>query len=129
MLNRLRLWARKLKAELLVLWFCRSHPDTPLAAKILAALVVAYAFSPIDLIPDFIPVLGYLDDVILVPLGIWLALRLIPAHVIAESRLKADAWVAERKPRAANYLVAALIVLTWIALAWWAWRWWVSPAA
>ena len=91
MLNQLRLWARKLKAELLVLWFCRSHPDTPLAAKILAALVVAYAFSPIDLIPDFIPVLGYLDDVILVPLGIWLALRLIPAHVIAESRLKADA--------------------------------------
>ena len=127
MLNRLRLWARKLKAELLVLWFCRSHPDMPLAAKILAVLVVAYAFSPIDLIPDFIPVLGYLDDVILVPLGIWLALKLIPAHVIADSRLKANAWVAERKRRAANYLVAALIVLTWIALAWWAWRW-ISPA-
>ena len=127
MLSRLRLWARKLKAELLVLWFCRSHPDTPLAAKILAALVVAYAFSPIDLIPDFIPVLGYLDDVILVPLGIWLALKLIPAHVIADSRLKADAWVAERKRRAANYFVAVLIVLTWIALAWWAWRW-ISPA-
>ncbi|MEO8144543.1 MAG: YkvA family protein [Betaproteobacteria bacterium] len=127
MLQKIRRWASKLKAELLVLWFCRSHPDTPLAAKLLAILVVAYAFSPIDLIPDFIPVLGYLDDVILVPLGIWLALKLIPEHVIAESRLKADAWVAERKRRAASYLVAALIVLTWIALAWWAWRW-ISPA-
>ena len=127
MVEKICRWARRLKAELLVLWFCRSHPDTPLAAKILAVLVVAYAFSPIDLIPDFIPVLGYLDDVILVPLGIWLALKLIPKHVIAESRLKADAWVAERKRRAANYFVAALIVLTWIALAWWAWRW-ISPA-
>ena len=127
MLNRLRSWARKLKAELLVLWFCRSHPDTPLAAKLLAALVVAYAFSPVDLIPDFIPVLGYLDDVILVPLGIWLVLKLIPKHVLADSRLKADAWVAERKRRAASYLVAALIVLTWIVLAWFAWAW-VSPA-
>ena len=127
MLNRLRLWARALKAELLVLWFCRSHPDTPLAAKLLAALVVAYAFSPVDLIPDFIPVLGYLDDVILVPLGIWLVLKLIPAHVVAASRLKADVWAAERKRRAASYLAAVLIVLTWIALAWWTWRW-VSPA-
>ena len=127
MLSRLRLWARKLKAELLVLWFCRSHPDMPLAAKILAVLVVAYAFSPIDLIPDFIPVLGYLDDVILVPLGIWLVFKLIPAHVIAESRLKADAWDAKRKRRAPNYFVAVLIVLTWIAVAWWVWRW-ISPA-
>ena len=89
MFEQLRKWAHALKAELLVLWFCRSHPDTPLAAKLLVILVVAYAFSPIDLIPDFIPVLGYLDDVILVPLGIWLVFRLIPAHVIADCRLKA----------------------------------------
>ena len=127
MFRQVRRWARKLKADLLVLWFCRSHPDTPLAATILAALVVAYAFSPIDLIPDFIPVLGYLDDVILVPLGIWLVLKLVPAHVIAESRLKADAWVAERKRQAGSYLAATLVVLAWIALAWWAWKW-ISPA-
>ena len=127
MLNRLRSWARELKAQLLTLWFCRSHPDTPFAAKVAAALVVAYAFSPIDLIPDFIPVLGYLDDVILVPIGIYLTLKLIPQHVIAESRLKADAWDAKRKRRAPNYFVAVLIVLTWIALAWWVWRW-ISPA-
>src|SRR5471030_139499 len=71
---RLRMWqrilsrARRLKAETLVLWFCCKHPGTPLAAKILATLVVAYALSPIDLIPDFIPVIGYLDDVILIPI-------------------------------------------------------------
>ena len=121
MLSRLRLWARKLKAELLVLWFCRSNPDTPLSAKVCAALVVAYAFSPIDLIPDFIPVLGHLDDVILVPLGIYLAFKLIPEHVIAECRLKADAWIAGRKDKPKNYFVAALFVVIWIALAWWAW--------
>ena len=127
MLKKLRRWAFVLKGQLLTLWFSRSHPDTPLVAKILAALVVAYAFSPIDLIPDFIPVLGYLDDVILVPLGIWLVLKLIPAHVLADCRLKADAWLAARKKQARNYVAAALIVLIWIALAWWAWRW-ISPA-
>ena len=121
MVSKLRLWAQELKSQLLTLWFCRSHPETPLAAKILAALVVAYAFSPIDLIPDFIPVLGYLDDVILVPIGIYLTLRLIPQHVVADCRLKADAWIADRKSKPTNYFVAVLFVLIWIALAWWAW--------
>ena len=70
MLEQVRAWARALKAQLVTLWFCRNHPDTPWYAKALAMLVVAYAFSPIDLIPDFIPVLGYLDDLVIVPLGI-----------------------------------------------------------
>jgi uncharacterized membrane protein YkvA (DUF1232 family) len=121
LIERLKRWAALLKSQVLTLWFCRSHPDTPLLAKICAALVVAYAFSPIDLIPDFIPVIGYLDDLILVPLGVWLVLRLIPEHVIADSRQKADRWIAEKKRMATNYLVAALIVLVWIALAYWAW--------
>lgn len=120
-LERLRGWSRGLRAHLLTLWFCRSHPDTPLVAKILAALVVAYALSPIDLIPDFIPVLGYLDDLILVPLGIWLVLRLIPVQVLADSRLKADAWIAARNRQAKSYMAAAFIVLIWIALAGWLW--------
>jgi uncharacterized membrane protein YkvA (DUF1232 family) len=121
LIERLKRWAAELKAQLLTLWFSRSHPDTPLPAKLLAALVVAYAFSPIDLIPDFIPVIGYLDDLILVPLGIYLVLRLLPAQVIADSRRKADQWVAENKSKPRNYFVAALIVLAWIALAYWAW--------
>ena len=86
MLARLKRWAAELRAQVVTLWFCRRHPDTPLSAKILAAVVVAYAFSPIDLIPDFIPVLGYLDDLILVPLGIYLTLWLIPPPVLAQAR-------------------------------------------
>jgi uncharacterized membrane protein YkvA (DUF1232 family) len=121
LIERLKRWAGELRAQLLTLWFCRSHPDTPLLAKACAALVVAYAFSPIDLIPDFIPVLGYLDELILLPLGIYLVLRLIPAHVIAASRQKADAWIAEKQRKPRNYLVAALIVLLWIGLACWLW--------
>lgn len=84
-------------------------------------MVVAYAFSPIDLIPDFIPVIGYLDDIILVPLGIALVLRLIPAHVIAASRQKAGLWIAEKKHKPRNYFAAVLIVVAWIAFSYWAW--------
>src|SRR5438034_11020486 len=111
--TRLRQWARALKSSLLMLWFCSRHPDTPWAARLLAALVVAYAFSPIDLIPDFIPVLGYLDDVILVPLGIALCLKMIPAAVMADARVRADAQAA--RPR--SYAAAMVIVLVWLALA------------
>ncbi len=124
MLARLRAWARELKAQLLTLWFCRSHPGTPWHAKALAALVVAYAFSPIDLIPDFIPVLGYLDDLIIVPLGIYLTLRLIPSEVVVEARQRADAWIAAREDRPTNYVAAAVIIVIWLAVAYWLWTLW-----
>jgi len=114
--------ARALRAQVLTLWFCRSHPDTPLLAKLLGALVVAYAFSPIDLIPDFIPVLGYLDDLVLVPLGIFLVLRLIPAPVLAESRRRADAWIAREEARPRSYVAAAAIIAVWLLAAYGAWR-------
>src|SRR5262245_53822529 len=97
-------WARRLKAETMMLWFCCKHPDTPLAAKLLATLVVAYALSPIDLIPDFIPVLGYLDDVILVPLGIYLTLKLVPQHVVDECRAQANDWIATQRSKPRNYI-------------------------
>ena len=90
-------------------------PRTPWYAKVCAACVVAYAFSPIDLIPDFIPVLGYLDDVIIVPLGIMLAMRLIPVEVMAECRARADANRPANKPR--NYVGAAVVVAVWLLLA------------
>lgn len=118
---KLKAWAGELMAQLVTLWFARSHPRTPLVAKVVAGLVVAYAFSPIDLIPDFIPVIGYLDDLILVPLGIYLTLKLIPQDVIAESRRQAEAWLAERKARPRNYPAAAVIVAIWLAIAYWAW--------
>ena len=123
-LARLRAWASELKAQLLTLWFARSHPDTPWYAKALAVLVAAYAFSPIDLIPDFIPVLGYLDDAVIVPLGIWLALRLIPQHVLDDSRRKADAWIAAREERPRSYVAATVFILVWLAIAYGLWALW-----
>ena len=112
----IRLWAQRLKRDALALWFARKHPDTPFAVKALCWFVVAYALSPIDLIPDFIPVLGYLDDVLLLPGLIWLALRLLPAHVIDAGRQSADAWLADHRQRPRSYWGAALIVLLWAAL-------------
>ena len=114
--------ARALKRETTVLWFALRDPRTPWAARVVGALVVAYALSPIDLIPDFIPVLGLLDDLILLPLGIALCIRLIPADVFEDARRRAID--AEHQP--ANRIAAVVIVLIWIGLAAacgiWAWR-------
>lgn len=106
--------ARRLKAETLALYFAARHPETPWYAKVFAAGVVAYALSPIDLIPDFVPVLGYLDDLVLVPLGITLAIKMIPARVMAECRERAQATLAIG--RTAGRIAAAVIVLMWIVL-------------
>jgi uncharacterized membrane protein YkvA (DUF1232 family) len=120
-LERLKRWAAELKAQLVTLWFCRRDPRTPLSAKLMAGLVVAYAFSPIDLIPDFIPVLGYLDDLILLPLGVYLTIRLIPPPVLADARREADAWLAQQHAKPRNYWAAAFVIAVWLALAYWAW--------
>ena len=90
MLNRLKEWAVHLERETFALYFAYRDPRTPWYAKLLVGFVVAHTLSPIDLIPDFIPVLGYLDDLIITPLGLALSLRLIPAHVMAEAREKAQ---------------------------------------
>lgn len=90
--------ARRIKRDALMLWFARRHPDTPIVAKVLCVFAVAYALSPIDLIPDFIPVLGYIDDAILLPALIWMAIRLLPAHVIEACRAEAESWLAREKP-------------------------------
>ncbi len=126
MWQRIRSWARQLKAETIALWFCCRHPATPLAAKILATVVVAYALSPIDLIPDFIPVIGYLDDVILIPIGIYFTLKLIPLPVIDECRIQARAWMDAHKDKPRNYIAAGVIVCLWLAALWLAWRWFTA---
>ena len=105
--------ARQLKQETYALYLAYRDPRVPWYAKLLAACVVAYAFSPIDLIPDFIPVLGALDDLVVVPLGLALSLKLIPPQVMAECRARAA--VAEGKP--ANWVAAAVIATIWIGLA------------
>jgi uncharacterized membrane protein YkvA (DUF1232 family) len=122
-MRRLREWAQRLKSEIVALWFCTRHPRTPFIAKALAAALVAYAFSPIDLIPDFIPVLGYLDDLILLPIGIWIVLKLVPADVLEECRGQAARWLEEKKAGPRSYLGAAFIVALWLAALWLAWLW------
>lgn len=101
---------RLLKREALAVWLAARDPRTPLPAKILAAMVAAYAFSPIDLIPDFIPVLGLLDDLLVVPLGIWLVLRMIPPPLMAELRERAAAMA----DRPVSRVAALAIVLIWL---------------
>lgn len=112
MLDHLKLWARSVKRDAVALYLAARDPRTPWYAKALAAVVVAYALSPIDLIPDFIPVLGYLDDIVIVPLGLWLVLRMIPAEVMEECRVEAEA-LAERPT---SVTAAVVVVLIWIGL-------------
>lgn len=112
-IDTLKQWARAAKRDVMALWLAARHTRVPLLAKCAAGVVAAYALSPIDLIPDFIPVLGYLDDLLLVPLGIVLAIKLIPADVLAELREQAAAMAARPVSRTA----ATTIVIVWIALA------------
>lgn len=124
LLAKLKQRARKLKSETFALYLAARHPQTPWYAKLLAAAIVAYAFSPIDLIPDFIPILGYLDDLVLIPLGIALTIRLIPVSVLAECRERAQELTENGKP--VNRVAATVIILVWISLAaffmWWTYR-------
>ncbi len=122
----IRAWAGRIKRDSVTLWFAWRSPATPLPVKALCVFVVAYALSPIDLIPDFIPVLGYLDDALLLPGLIWLAVRLLPPQVLAESRLRADSWMAEEGKRPSSYVGAVAVVIIWLLVAHAAWRWFVS---
>lgn len=117
MLAKLKQYARQLKQELYVLYFSYKDVRTPWYAKVVAICVVAYAFSPIDLIPDFIPILGYLDDLVLIPLGISLALKMIPPQVLHDNRAKAEELRQMGKPK--NWFVGTFFILIWIALAAW----------
>lgn len=111
---RLKQRARDLKTEAFALYLAARDPRTPWYAKLLVAGIVAYALSPIDLIPDFIPVLGYLDDLILLPLGITLAIRLIPQHVLAECRTRARK-TGDGRP--VSRVAGAVIVIIWGVIA------------
>jgi uncharacterized membrane protein YkvA (DUF1232 family) len=113
-LEKWKLRANNLKTNAFALFLAYKDPRTPWYAKIFAGIVVGYAFSPIDLIPDFIPVLGYLDDLILVPLGMAAAIKMIPPEVMAECRAKAQAEMGKGKP--VNWLVASIIILLWVGL-------------
>lgn len=123
-LSSIKAWARNLKRDSVALYLASRDPRVPWYAKALAIAIAAYALSPIDLIPDFIPVLGYLDDLILLPLGIWLAISLIPDEVMAECRAEAGAALQRPISRAGMIAIVVLWVAGALALAWAAFRYW-----
>jgi len=124
--ERLKHWAKQIKRDGMTLWFAGKHPRTPWYAKALGVFVVAYALSPIDLIPDFIPVLGFVDDVLLLPGLIWLAIKLLPPDVLLECRSQAEAWIAARHAKPRSRSGAVLIVALWLAVAAAAGMWFMS---
>ncbi len=123
MTGRLTNWARSIKGDVVAVHLAARDPRVPWYAKALALCVAAYALSPIDLIPDFVPVLGYLDDVVIVPLGILAVIKLVPPEIMAEHRAAAAAIAERPTSRAA----AAVVVAVWIAalalVTWWSYRW------
>jgi len=120
--ERLKSWARALKRDVIALWIAAHDPHTPWIAKLIAGAVAAYALSPVDLIPDFVPVLGYVDDLLIVPLGMALAIRLVPPALMMEFR----ALAVERGERPRSYAAATMIVVAWLGsgavVAYWLWR-------
>jgi uncharacterized membrane protein YkvA (DUF1232 family) len=114
-LQKLKQQAKRLKIELDVLYLACRDPRVPWYARVLAICVVGYAFSPIDLIPDFIPILGYLDDLIIVPLGIVLVVKMIPLAVMVECRVKAQSVTPSNKPK--NWIAAGIFLIVWILFA------------
>ena len=113
MLEKLKSRARALKNEAFAVYLAAKDPRTPWYAKALIFFVVAHTFSPIDLIPDFIPILGYLDDLIITPGGLWLAIRMIPPEVLAEARAKV---ATSGLDRSLGYMGAAVIIFMWIVI-------------
>ncbi|WJH42308.1 DUF1232 domain-containing protein [Aliirhizobium terrae] len=110
MLEKAKRWAKSLKRDIVALWIAARDPRVPLTAKIAAGAVAAYALSPVDLIPDFIPILGYLDDLLLVPLGIMLAIKLVPGPLMAEFRIAAE----QRSGRPVSRAGLAVILAIWL---------------
>ena len=127
LLQDLKRWARGLKRDVHAIYLAARSPRVPWHAKIIAIAVAGYALSPVDLIPDFIPVLGYVDDLIIVPLGIWLVLSLIPEEVMAECRAVADEAATRPQSRPAAMMIIAIWILGTATLGWIWFAHWARP--
>jgi uncharacterized membrane protein YkvA (DUF1232 family) len=114
MIGKIKLWAKRLKTSIALLYLAYKHELTPWYARLSAIITVGYALSPIDLIPDFIPILGFVDDAVLLPALIWLSLRLIPKNVIDLCREAAKELFANGKPK--NYKAAGIIIFIWLII-------------
>jgi uncharacterized membrane protein YkvA (DUF1232 family) len=117
MFQRIKGWARKLKKQVFTLYYAYKDERVAWPAKIFIACLVAYAFSPIDLIPDFIPILGYLDDLIIVPLGVLLALKMVPDDVLEDSTNKAEELLKQGKQK--NWITGTIIIIVWVLVVIW----------
>ncbi len=115
-MEKIKQWARNLKKKLVIVHLASKDSRTPWYAKALIFLIIAYALSPIDLIPDFIPILGYLDDLLIVPVGLYFALKLVPEEVLAEARQNAENYQWNKSK---NIWVAVLIIFLWIMIFSW----------
>lgn len=124
--DRIRSWAKSSKREGVARWFAVRDPRTPLLPKVLCAITVAYALSRIDPIPDFIPILGLVDDALLLPGLMWLAIKAMPQDLLAESRQKADDWMQNGENRPKSLVGAVVIVLLWLGSLGLVWLWWTS---
>ena len=116
-MKKIKAWAKNLKRQIFILYFAYRDKRVPWYVKAFTACIVAYAFSPIDLIPDFIPILGYLDDVIILPLGIMLALKMISKDVISDCEVRANEMMTNGKPK--NWMVGLLVILIWSVIILW----------
>ncbi len=112
--EKVKLKAKSLKKEVRTLYIASKRPDVPLLAKLLIFVVVGYALSPVDLIPDFIPVLGYLDDLVLIPLGIWLVLRMIPVNILDECRMEAQDILDSEKT--VSWTAGIIVIMVWVLI-------------
>lgn len=124
--DRIKSWAKSIKREGIALWFAVRDRRTPLLPKVPCAIVVAYAQSPIDLIPDFIPILGFVDDALLLPGLMWLVIKAILQNLLAQCRQKADDWMQNVGIRPKSFVGAAAIVLLWLGSLGLVWLWWAS---
>jgi uncharacterized membrane protein YkvA (DUF1232 family) len=118
MIAAIRQWAKRVKENTVMLWFAQRDPRTPWLPKIICMLAVAYALSPIDLIPDFIPVLGFLDDAILLPALIWLAVKLLPLGVVIDCRQLAQDWIHANEGKPVTRWGVLLVLMVWALCAW-----------
>jgi len=115
----LKQWAARIRRDTLALWFAIRDKRTPLWLRLLGYLIIAYALSPIDLIPDFLPLIGYLDELILLPAGLWLMIKFMPSDILANGRARAEDWLAKGQQRPRSKLGAIIVIVIWITVGWW----------
>lgn len=122
-MRRFLTWVWALRRDVLTMYFALKHPATPWYVKVLTALLVVYALSPIDLMPDFIPLLGYIDDLLIVPAGVWALLKIVPAPVLADSYAKSNQWLIVRKNKPLSRVSLAVILAICVLTGWAVWGW------